>query len=251
MDISLYDKGKHSIIAKKEYPDEVKEFFSRFAKTEGITYGGDWQTPDENHLEYNRNQSVAQRSKEFEEFVKEKQAKEKTKPLTYQTDGIVYPVIYPELPTNGTAIDYDKLEHNKKLEQLAKERQAKEKPEHITGRVNEFEEETIYRDDPLKYPKKVALRAFEYSQEFVDKSPTNISGKEKEHSFYEPDYKSRDKENANPQPVIDYRQLAEAIKDALRGDQQETNIIIQDKTQGGISAEQSNYASRNANLIFK
>lgn len=220
-DTSLYDKFAHKKIDADNYPSEVKTFYQEFADEQGLKYGGSFKRsfrdgkfiagPDNNHFQ----------------------------------EGVGSPA--------NAEFDYDKLEHNKKLEELAKERQAKEKQKPIAQLSKEFEEEIIYRDNPLKYPKKAAQEAFEYSQEFVDRSTTNIIGKEKEHSFYEPRNKSRSEENSNFDPNTIRSAIVEGFRELARGnnDRQETRIVVEDRTQGGISAEQLDYARHNANSIFK
>ncbi len=51
MDTDLYDKFAHKKITKGNYPSEIKNFYSDFAKREGLEYGGDWTKPDENHFQ--------------------------------------------------------------------------------------------------------------------------------------------------------------------------------------------------------
>ena len=58
-----------------------------------------------------------------------------------------------------------------------------------------------------------------------------------------------EKQSNNPQPYIDYRELASAIKEALQ-DHQGKEIIIRDQTAGGITSEQMKEVSSNANSIF-
>lgn len=58
-----------------------------------------------------------------------------------------------------------------------------------------------------------------------------------------------EKQSNNPQPHIDYRELASAIKEALQ-DHQGKEIIIRDQTAGGITSEQAESVNRHANSVF-
>lgn len=130
-DVQLYDKFAKERISKGNYPKEVKDYFHQFAEREGISYGGDYRRPDENHFEHN-------------------------------------------------------------------------------------------------------------------------SGRKNEHSFYETNTKSRSEGNANFDPNTIRSAIMEGFRELARGNnnREEIRVVVEDKTQGGISVEQFENVRRNANSIF-
>ena len=75
----------------------------------------------------------------------------------------------------------------------------------------------------------------------------------KEHSFFEPNDKSKIAEKDNAIQHFDYDRLARAISYALTNQQNGNDpkeIIIHDRTANGITSEHMENMGRNANSIF-